>query len=156
MRTTRVAGLLALALAATGCVEAAPGAPLSVRATGAAPYVVRTILPGEAVPAADRVGGSVDALTGGRVVSVAGWVPAESGELVVVGDQPLVVLSQRRLLRPDAAAALGDPSHPALGFRLVLRSQGGPSERICVLARTPLDAPVTRLAQSDPTLCPVP
>lgn len=147
--------VVALVVATTSaCVQAVPGISFPAVATGAAPYVVTTLVAGTGVPTTERPGGSVDAFVAGRTITVEGWAPGEGGELLVVADRPLTLVSQRRLLRPDAASALGDPQHPALGFRLVLRSPSGPVDRVCVLAKTPAGAPVTRLALSDAALCP--
>lgn len=135
--------MLAAALAGvTGCVEAVPGLPLSAPARGAAPYEVVVVAP-QAAPAPQGAGGAVDAAVeqSGTLV-VEGWAPAEHGQLLLVTSGAPDVVTQRRLRRPDAAAALGDPAHEDLGFRLVLRG-ASPGDGDCLLfRRSPQEAAV--------------
>ena len=155
MKHLAAAGMLAVILVLSGCVEPPSGVAVAARDDQAVDYDVRLLGTGDA-PRPDRPGGSVDSLAGGEVATIVGWAPGDRGELIVVSERRLTLLSQRRLSRPDAAEALGDPTNPDLGFRLVLRSLDGALSRVCVLARTAAGAPLSVLAGSDPALCPAP
>jgi hypothetical protein len=143
-----------VALAAAACVEPTVGATQALPRAAGPVFSARVAVPA-AAPHATLVGGSVDGFEPGQVAYVVGWAPSEGAKLIVVAEGQVELMDPRRLVRPDAAAAVGDPKHARLGFRFFVRSRTGAVDRVCVLAQLP-DGDVAMLAGSDKTLCPPP
>jgi hypothetical protein len=121
---------------------------------GGGTFDVDVVSPQDA-PVPSRSQGAIDRFDHGQVPEVVGWVPDENATLILVAEGDVEVLQVRRFRRDDAAAAVGDPGHAGLGFRVIARSRTGSVERMCVLARLP-QGEVALLSGSDPTWCPAP
>ena len=144
---------VAVCLSLSGCVEAPPGVPLGAVSSKSAPYAVSVLAPRNA-PRAQGVAGSLDShVVQDTSLTLAGWAPESAGALVVVAQVPLMLVSQRRQRRPDAARALGPGHSDELGFSLRFASSGSGPLDVCVLFEPPGGGPVL-LAGSSPTLCP--
>ena len=109
----------------------------------------------DAAPVASRVEGSLDFVSAGDVAFVEGWASEPDATLLLVTDPLADVINETRVVRSDAAAALGRSARPGLGFRLTLRGLGGPLAKFCVLARDPAGV-VSVLRGSDSGWCPAP
>lgn len=141
-----------MTMVTSGCVEAIPGLPLTAPADDAADYAVRTSS-SRPQPALLPVGGALDLTEDrGATLTVIGWAPASAGELLVLSAADLVLVSQRRFKRPDAARAIGT-TDDNLGFRLVFRPTGR-VEGVCILFRPPGAPGQIKLAGSQGAECP--
>lgn len=113
------------------------------------PFPVEVRTPDPSVSRPQR--GHLTTVELGGTALLEGWVDSPDARLVVVSEQPAELLSVRRFERPAEAAEAG-PLSPDSAFRLILRSQAAPLERVCVLAVTPGGEAV--LGGSDSSLCP--
>ncbi len=105
-------------------------------------------------------GGHVDEVRiDGRRMRITGWAPWHAGEggesLTLHVDAPLIVVSARRVARPDVAKAFGDDSLRDSGFDVEAEFAGGnpvpEAFAFCVVATGPSGAGV--LVGPDPSDC---
>lgn len=146
MQARPLLGLLVVVLA--GCAEPVGVRPPEVRRVHERGFRTEAAVPSDA-PRAARSAGALDRTAPGAVLLLEGWVRSPDERVIVVTDPKAEVVSSRRVLRRDAAAAVGSV-RADLGFKIILRTS---SRRACVLSRA-RDGSVSVLAGSDPVWCP--